>query len=167
MSPIPTRFKNLPPALCTTKNFFFPCGKLFPIVYEQLNSKCLTNHRFVRWKIFSSLHATNPNKIYKINCCRKQEEYKIKEICYTFSTAEHHWKITFCYHNCSHLHCCKLQAIYSLITVKTLLPYILDFTPAIEIIYFWDYRICFLKYSISMVDYLLFSGQLLQQPILL
>ena len=81
--------------LCTIQRTFFPSGELFPIVYEQLNSKCLTNHRFVRWKIFSSLHATNPNKIYKINCCRKQEEYKIKEICHTFSIAKHHWKIVY------------------------------------------------------------------------
>ena len=85
------------------RTFFFPSGKLFPIVYEQLNSKCLTNHRFVRWKIFSSLHATNPNKIYKIDSCRKQEEYKIKEICHTFYIAIHHWKMVFCYQNRSQL----------------------------------------------------------------
>jgi hypothetical protein len=54
--------------------------------------------------------------------------------------------------------------------LKTLLPCILDLTPAIEVIYYWNYRKCFLKYSISLisiVDYLLFRGQLLLQSILL
>ena len=54
--------------------------------------------------------------------------------------------------------------------LKTLLPCILDLTPAIEVIYYLDYRKCFLKYRhflISIVDYLLFRGQFLQQSILL
>ena len=44
--------------------------------------------------------------------------------------------------------------------IKNLLPCVLDLTPAIKVIYYWDYRKCFLKYSISLisiVDWLVYN----------
>ena len=54
--------------------------------------------------------------------------------------------------------------------LKKLLPCILDLTPEIEVISYRYYRKCFLEYRvflISIVHYLLFRSQLLQQSILL
>ena len=114
-------------------------------------------------------------------------------------------------------HCCKLQAVYSPITVKKFVTMYSGFDPcnkgsfinyvykflaflttyppsftlstlwnltffdylptslwvcewALKVIYYWDYRKCFLMYRnslISIVDYLLFRGQLLKQSSIL
>ena len=57
-------------------------------------------------------------------------------------------------------HCCRLQAVYSPITVKIFAarPCILDLTPAIEVIYYLDYRKCLLKYKNSLISIVSCSG---------
>ena len=38
------------------------------------------------------------------------------------------------------VHCCRLQVVYSLIIVKNFVTVYTAFNPAIEVIYFWDYK---------------------------
>ena len=46
-------------------------------------------------------------------------------------------------------HCCMVTVRLQL---KTLLPCLLHLIPAIEVMYYWDYRKCFLKYRIFLIS---------------